>query len=108
MITADQADAVSRSVLAAWMAGERQRADRFASAPDVVDALFSRDAPSSELRGDNQEGCCSRDEDTGSYVSCSYSVVDDSADGVLAVATTVAVIDGRVLVTDAGFAEWND
>lgn len=106
-ITLEQADAVSRSALVAWMAGDRERAEQFAADPAALDELFARSAPSSEFSGEGS-GYCSRDEDTASHDSCSYSVVDDSDDGILAIATTLAVVDGRVVLTGAGFAGWND
>ena len=107
VITAEQAEGVSGSVLAAWFAADRARAAAFVTAPEVLDDLFGRTAPSDEVAGD--EGAyCSKDDATGSFTGCSYAVVDDSKDGILAVATELAVADGLVLVRSVGFADWND
>ncbi len=107
-ITAEQADAVSRTVVLAWMDGDRATAEQFAAEPSALEDLFSRAAPSSEFAGGDATGYCGLDGDSGSYQGCSYSVVDDSPDGALALSTELAIVDGRVRVTAAGFADWND
>ena len=106
VITAEQAEAVSGTVVAAWLVGDRELAERFVSSPEVLDALFDRPVPSQELPGEG--GYCSEDPDTGGYLGCSYSVADDSPDGILALATGLEVVDGLVMVRDVGFADWND
>lgn len=106
-IPAELADAVGRTVLTAWMDGDRARAMTLAGSDAALDELFGRRAPSAAFAGDGR-AYCTRDGRTGSYESCSYSLIDGSADGVLAVATIVDVVDGRVVLAAAGFADWND
>lgn len=105
-ITAEQAEGVSGTVVAAWLDGDRARADRFATTGEVLDALFALPPPSRQLSG-GDGGWCS-DSGGGDFTGCSYGVVDDSADGILALSTELEIVDGRVLVRDAGFADWND
>lgn len=107
VVTAEQADAVSRSVLEAWMGGDRTTADKFATDSEALDALFADPAPSQEF-SDDGEGYCSIDPTSGGFIGCSYSVVDDSADGILAVATELEIAGGLVLVRSVGPADWND
>ena len=107
VITAEQAEAVSGTVVAAWVGRDRALAERFVLSGDVLDELFARPAPSQELT-EGEGGYCSEDPDTGGYLGCSYSVVDDSEDGILALATELEIIDGLVMVASVGFADWND
>jgi hypothetical protein len=108
-ITAEQADGVSRSVVVAWMRDDRARAVKFVKSPELLDELFSRSAPSQRfLGGDDAEGYCTVDEDTGSYTSCSYSVADSSPDGLLALGTRLEIVEALILLADVGFVDWND
>ena len=105
-VTAEQAEGVSGTVVAAWLLDDQAMAEPFVSEPAVLDELFAREAPSQQLTSGGG-GYCSADE-TGSFGGCSYSVEDDSPDGILALSTEVRVVEGVVLVVSAGFADWND
>lgn len=106
VISAEDADAVARTFLTAWLEDDIDKAKLFAVSPSVAEELFNAPAPGTSLS--SSPGYCAADQTTGSYFDCSYSIGDSSPDGMSAFAATVQVVDGRVLVATAGLADWND
>lgn len=106
-MTAEIAKGVSGTVVAAWLLGDRDYAEMFVRSSEAIDELFGHSPPSSRVRGD-ECGYCTQDEESGSFLGCSNTIDDDSDDGILAFSTELEIIDGVVLVRDAGFADWND
>lgn len=104
--TAEEAASVTRSVLIAWMRGDRDLARRFAVDDAALDDLFAIAAPSQEFAGD--DSYCSEIDSSDGYSGCSFSIVDDSEDGIFALGLEVEIVDGKVLVSRGGPADWND
>lgn len=109
VITGEQAAGVTRAVVEAWIRDDRAAAEVFMADAADLDELFASPAPSDRIDEDEGEpsNYCSGSDDEG-YSGCSYTLLDDSEDGILALGFSVGDVDGRVMVTSGGAADWND